>query len=190
MRSSPYSRTAIALHWLITVLIIGNLVGGLLLEGLFDAPDAATRQLGFTVVQLHKSIGLTIMLLSLWRLAIRLRAGFPPLPLHMTGTEKVLARFTHYGFYVLMIAIPLSGWVMVSASPFGFPTQWFGLFEWPHLPIAASKATSETASEAHELLAFAAIALILLHVAGALKHHFFDRDDILARMIPVLRRKI
>ncbi|QMW21465.1 cytochrome b [Sandaracinobacteroides saxicola] len=184
-----YSRWSITLHWLIALIIIGNLAGGLLLESLFNARDPATRQLGFTVVQVHKSMGLTVLVLSLVRLAMRLREGFPQLPGHMTATERFLARVTHYGFYALMIGIPLSGWMMVSASPLNFPTIWFGLFEWPHLPTGTSKVLAERAGAAHQWLAYGAIVLLLLHVAGALKHHFMDRDDVLARMLPFVRRR-
>lgn len=186
---SGYSRASITLHWLIALLLIGNFTGGLLLEGLFNSSVPSERQLGFTLVQMHKSMGLTILVLSLLRLGTRLVAGVPPLPGHMTPLERTLARLTHIGFYAVMILVPLSGWVMVSSSPLGFPTIWFGLFEWPHLPIATSKATSEGASEVHELLAFFGAGLFLLHVAGALKHHFLDRDDVLARMLPHLRRR-
>ncbi len=186
---SPYSRMAITLHWVIALLLIGNLVGGLLLDSFLDSSDPAMKKLGFQIIQLHKSFGLTVLLLTLLRLGIRVGSGFPPLPSHMTGLERLLARLTHYGFYALLLLIPFSGWVMVSASPLGFPTSWFGLFEWPHLPIATSKETSGAASEVHEILAWLAIGLIALHVAGALKHHFFDRDDVLARMIPALRRR-
>ncbi|MCG2841508.1 cytochrome b [Sandaracinobacter sp. RS1-74] len=185
---SSYSRTAITLHWLIALLLIGNFVGGLLMEDLFNAADPATRQLGFTVAQLHKSIGLTILVLSLVRLGVRLVAGAPPLPAHMTPVERLLSKLTHWGFYAVMILVPLSGWVMVSASPLAFPTIWFGLFEWPHLPIASSKETAGAASEAHELMAFFGAFLFFLHVGGALKHHFWDRDDVLARMLPWVRR--
>ena len=148
---SSYSRTAITLHWLIALLLIGNFVGGLLLEDLFNATDPATRKLGFTVVQLHKSFGLTILLLSLLRLGVRLVAGAPPLPDHMTPMERLLSKLTHWGFYAVMILVPLTGWLMVSASPLGFPTVWFGLFEWPNLPVGTSKALSGAAGEAHEV---------------------------------------
>ena len=185
---SAYSRTAIALHWLIALMIVGNFAGGLLMGDLLNSPDPADKQLGFTIVQLHKSMGLTILVLSLARLGVRLAAGAPPLPFHMTSTERLLARLTHWGFYAIMILVPLSGWAMVSASPLGFPTVWFGLFEWPHLPIETSRHLSGTASEVHEILAFAGAGLFVLHVAGALKHHFMDRDDVLARMLPFLRR--
>jgi cytochrome b561 len=186
---SAYSRAAIVLHWVIAAMILGNIVGGLVMGQLLESPDPEMRQIGFVGVQLHKSFGLTVLVLSVVRLVMRLIEGFPPLPAHMTGFERFLARFTHWGFYALMILMPLSGWVMVSASPLGFPTLWFGLFEWPHLPVEQSRVTAERVHNAHELLAFTAIGLILLHVAGALKHHFLDRDDVLARMLPFVRRR-
>lgn len=185
---TSYSRTAIFLHWLIALLLVGNFAGGLLMGDLFDSPDPNARQLGFTIAQLHKSFGLTILALSLFRLGVRLVAGAPPLPDHMTATERFLSKVTHWGFYAIMILVPLSGWLMVSASPLGFPTLWFGLFEWPHLPVGTSSAVSGAASEAHEIMAFLGAGLLLLHVAGALKHHFWDRDDVLARMLPYLRK--
>lgn len=184
-----YSRLSIALHWAIALLIIGNLAGGLLLETLLGSKDAGTRQLGFTAVQLHKSIGLTVLALSAIRLAHRLIEGFPQLPDHMARWERVLARITHYGFYILMFAVPLAGWLMVSASPLNFPTIWFGLFEVPHLPVGTSATLAGQAYEAHEILAFATIGLLALHVAGALKHHLLDRDDVLARILPIAGRR-
>lgn len=188
---SSYSRAAITLHWLIALLLIGNFVGGVFMGDLL-APSATPeqKQLGFKIIQFHKSMGLTILLLSLLRLATRLVSGTPPLPSHMTSVERLLARATHWGFYAVMILVPITGWVMVSASPLGFPTIWFGLFEWPHLPIETSKATSSAASEVHEIIAFAGAGLFLLHVAAALKHHYMDRDDVLTRMLPLVRRRV
>lgn len=187
---SSYSRAAITLHWLIALLLIGNFLGGVFMGDLL-APSATPeqKQLGFKIIQFHKSMGLTILVLSLLRLATRLVSTPPPLPAHMTSTERLLAKATHWAFYAVMILVPLTGWVMVSASPLGFPTLWFGLFEWPHLPIETSKATSDAASEAHEIIAFAGAGLLLLHVAAALKHHYMDRDDVLARMLPMVRRR-
>jgi cytochrome b561 len=186
---SSYSSAAIAFHWLIALLLVGNFIGGLWMGGLLDSPDPATKRLGFTVIQLHKSIGLTVLVLSLLRLLLRLTTDRPPLPDHMTATEQLLAKLTHWGFYAVMILVPFTGWVMVSASPLNFPTLWFGLFEWPHLPIATSKATSGAAGEAHEIIAYLGAGLFVLHVLAALKHHYFDRDDVLARMLPLVRRR-
>jgi cytochrome b561 len=184
---SAYSRAAIALHWIMAVMILGNLGVGFFLEDLFNSDDPAMRDLGFELVQVHKSVGLTVLVLAVARLALRLREGFPPLPAHMTVNERRLARVSHSGFYVLMIGLPLSGWLMASASPLGFPTFWFGLFEWPNLPVPTSEPLTRAFGNAHEVMAWIAVALVLMHVAGALKHHFLDRDDVLARMIPAVR---
>jgi cytochrome b561 len=183
-----YSALSITLHWLIALLILGNLAGGFLASDLLDSTVAEERQAGFRLIQLHKSFGLTVLMLSVLRLGLRLVEGFPPLPAHMTATERLLARVTHRGFYLLMLAIPLAGWVMVSASPLNLPTFWFGLFPWPHLPTGTDAALARAAGGAHEALAIGAILLILLHVAGALKHQLLDRDEVLARMLPFLRR--
>ncbi|MFN3591846.1 MAG: cytochrome b [Thermaurantiacus sp.] len=184
---SPYSRAAIVLHWVMALMILANLGAGFFLEDLFNADDPALRDLGFQLVQLHKSVGLTVLTLAVVRLALRVREGFPPLPAHMTVNERRLARVTHGGFYVLMLGLPMTGWLMSSASPLGFPTFWFGLFQWPNLPVPTSEELSKAFGNAHEVMAWVAVALLVLHVAGALKHHFLDRDDVLARMIPLLR---
>ncbi len=184
---SGYSRIAITLHWLIAIMIIGNFVGGLLMDAWLGSDDPEKRQAGFTIIQLHKSIGLTVLALSLFRLLVRIFTPQPPLPAHMTAIEKFLAKLTHWLFYGLMIMLPLSGWAMVSASPIGLPTYWFGLFEWPKIPVTPSREGAEAAGEAHEIIAWIGVALVVLHVAAALKHHFFDRDDVLARMLPFVR---
>lgn len=175
---SGYSRVAIALHWTIAVLILGNAIGGLLHEAFGPAAEAS-------IMAVHKSIGLTVLVLSLVRLAWRMAHGFPRFPDSTSRWDAIAARATHVAFYVLIIAVPLAGWMMVSAGP--RPLEWFGLFPWPKLPV--SEATAGTAHDAHVLLAFTTIGLVLLHVAGALKHHFVDRDDVLARMLPLVRRR-
>lgn len=185
---SSYSKIAITLHWLIAILIIGNFAGGLLMGELLDSSVPEQRRLGFTIVQLHKSFGLTVLVLTLLRLAVRLFSPPPPLPAHMTAIERLLSKLTHWAFYFLMIMLPVTGWAMVSASPIGLPTIWFGLFEWPHLPVPPSREGAAAASEAHEILAYTGAALVVLHVAAALKHHYFDRDDVLARMLPLVRK--
>lgn len=186
---SAYSRWSIILHWVIALLILGNLAGGLAFDWMLEQPDPAIKQAAFQGIQVHKAAGLTILALSLLRLLNRIREGFPPLPEHMTTTEKLLARVTHYGFYALMIGMPLGGWLMVSASPLNFPTSYFGLFDVPHLPVPQSAAIAGAAGTAHMIGGYTFLVLIALHVAGALKHHFLDRDDVLARMIPWARRR-
>jgi cytochrome b561 len=185
---SRYSKIAIAFHWVIAVLLIVNLVVGLwVLDPLVNSPDPATKRLGFTVIQLHKSVGLTVLVLAIARLAWRLMNPPPPYPDHMTRAEIVLAKLSHWGFYVLMLALPLSGWAMVSTSKIQFPILYFGLFQVPMLPI--SKAWGELLDQSHLILGWITLALIVLHVAAALKHHYLDRDDVLVRMLPWLRRR-
>lgn len=185
---SQYSRAAIWLHWLMALLLVGNFAGGLLLEGFVESADAAKRATGERLLLLHMSSGLLILVLTFVRLALRLGQGVPTLPDHMTATERWLARAIHVGFYALMLLVPLAGWLMVSAGGEMATIRWFGLLDWPLLPVGPSKAVAGAAYEAHELLAFAGAGLLALHVAGALKHHFLDRDEVLARMLPFLRR--
>jgi cytochrome b561 len=182
---SGYSKVAITLHWLIALLIIGNVIGALIFDSLLDSSDPADRARGAAIVGIHKSIGLTVLVLSLFRLAWRLTHGFPRLPEHMAGWEVALARGNHVAFYFMMITVPLAGYVMSSGGP--YPIVYFGLFEVPKLPVG--EALGDFAHEAHEILAFTTVGLVALHVAGALKHHFLDRDDVLARMLPLVRPK-
>lgn len=188
---SRYSTVAVVLHWLIALAVIALLIAGFWMGDAIREPE--TQALAFEVFQLHKSLGLTVLVLTIVRLLWRLSHPAPALPETMPGWQKTAAHATAWAFYGVLLAMPLSGWVIVSTSPFGLPTQWFGLFEWPHiLPLteaANSLQINSAAENVHELLAWGAVGLLFLHVAGALKHHFIDRDDVLARMIPWLPRK-
>lgn len=177
---SRYSRFAIWMHWIIALIIIGNLIGGLTLDLFLDSADPAMKQLGFTIIGLHKSLGLTVILLTLARIAGRLASPPPALPAHMTGIEVMLSRATHLLFYALMLLMPLSGWAMSSTGKTVYPIAWFGLFDVPLLPLP--KSLGGLFHESHELLGWIFIATIALHVAAALKHQIFDRDNLLARM--------
>jgi cytochrome b561 len=174
---SSYSRTAITLHWLIAVLVFGNIVGAVYAEGLPDAERGA-------IMGIHKSVGITVLALTLWRLVLRLKAGFLVLPAHMKRWEIVLARFTHIGFYVLLLVLPLSGWAF-AASP-ERPLVWFDIVPLPDSPLG--KAGRGFFHAVHGPAAFLALVLVVLHVLGALKHHFVDRDDVFSRMLPFLRK--
>lgn len=179
-----YTSVAIALHWLIAAMLVVQIFGGWMME---DLPRAER----FQVIQLHKSAGLTILLLTLVRLGWRLANPPPPLPAGMTGWERMAAGVTHIGFYVLILAIPLSGWVMISTTPYTIATMYWGLFEWPKIPgladLAIRGSLNEGAESAHSALVWGAIVLWALHVGAALKHHFVNRDGVLARMLPFLR---
>jgi cytochrome b561 len=173
MERSRYSTVAIALHWLIGLAIIGNLIGGL-------TNDAFPPDQRAIVMGLHKSMGLLILLLSLARIGWRLANPPPPLPAHMTGGERLAARATHIGFYALMLMLPLSGWALASAGK--RPLEFFWAFLVPKLPVDA--AMRGVFGETHEILGWVMIALLTLHILAVAKHQWFDRDNVLARMLP------
>ncbi len=168
-----YTRIAIALHWTIAILIVTNLTIGLLHDSLLKG-----------ALPLHKSIGMTVLTLSLVRLGWRLGHRPPPLPATVKRWEKGLAHAVHWTFYALMILIPLSGWIFSSASPKRHPLIFFGLFPLPYFPVPQDKAITSVWADRHELMAYLMIVLLLLHFAGALKHRFVDRDRTLDRMLP------
>jgi cytochrome b561 len=195
---SRYSAVAMLLHWVIALGIVVMIPLGWWMAD--NVKDPTKAGLVFKAFQLHKSIGLTILVLSVLRLIWRLTHRLPELPAGMPGWEKAGARASHFLLYAIMLVMPLTGWLYVSAGwnsemniPFPVPTFWFGLFQWPHIPGIAETSNATRASVAgkamavHSLLAWGAIALIALHAAAALKHHYFDKDDVLARMVPLLR---
>lgn len=187
-----YTTVAMALHWLIAVAIIGLIVSGTWMADAIKVKD--TQAIAYDTYQLHKSFGLTVLVLSLARLVWRFAHPAPPLPAHMTKAERFGAAVSHTLFYVLMIGMPLIGWAMVSASPFGLPTIVFGAFEWPHISwidTLDNKEPVEAALKwAHWTGAVMFVALLALHIGAALKHHFFDRDGVLARMVPGLKPRL
>jgi cytochrome b561 len=175
-----YSNVAISLHWAIATLLVVNLLLGLFHES-FGRP--ATAWMMF----FHKAIGITVLGLTLLRLAWRLGRrppGFDPV---LKPWERVLATLTHWGFYLLLLAIPLTGWMLSSSS--NRATNWFGLFEIAPLPVSRSDAAHDLFEEFHELLGYAIIGLILLHVAGALKHHLQGHRHLIGRMAPWVYRR-
>lgn len=183
-----YGAVAVTLHWLIALGIIGMLALG---KYMADLPNSDPSK--FDLIQLHKSFGITILALSLLRVVWRLVNKVPALPAHMPTWERWAANASHVLLYVLIIAIPVTGWMVVSASPLGIPTIWFGQFEVPHLPglqgFADQHAAEDQLKETHELLGNLMIFLLVVHVAAALKHHFWDRDDVLVRMLPFTKVK-
>ena len=183
-----YSAVAIALHWTIAAAIVAQLATGLWMVRAIRF--AGSQALAFHAYQWHKSLGLTILVLSLLRLCWRLANPPPPLPATMTRIQRKAAKTIHGLFYMLMLGSPLLGGLMVSASPLGLPTMVFGLFEWPHIAWLAGLGGGVEAAfkTAHRAMGYALIGLLALHVAAALKHHLIDRDDVLARMLPLVRR--
>lgn len=183
-----YSSVAIVLHWTIAVLILLNLYLALQFDGMRGMAL-------FKAYQLHKSIGLTVLLLSLVRLGWRLTHRPPLLPAPMPRWERTIATFTHWAFYGFMIGIPLTGWVIVSASPTNIPTLLWNKIPWPHLgfvhnlAMPVRKTLEDNMSDVHEILGFTMLALVVLHVGAALKHQFINRDEVLSHMLPFARHK-
>ena len=182
--SRRYAGVAIALHWLIALAIVAQVS----LAWRFDDDRSPT---GFALTQLHKSIGITVLLLSVLRLGWRLANPPPPEPAALKPWEKQLSAAVHWGFYIIMIGMPLTGWIMVSASKTAIPTLLYGALPWPNLPgFAAMPALAKSSwhklgETSHSLLAWGAYGLVLLHVAGALKHQFLERNaPVFARMAP------
>lgn len=163
------------LHWMVAILILVMAYLGLTMGDLPNGPDK------IKTYALHKSIGITILALVALRLLWRLYAGTPrPVPGSPRWQERI-ASLTHAAIYLLLFAIPLSGWVLNSAA--GFPLRWFGLVNLPHI-VGESHDLHELAEEAHELMFWMLALLVVAHAGAAFYHHIFQRDATLARMLP------
>jgi len=161
-------------HWVMALGILGNGVWGLLMVGM--TPSMAK----INVFALHKSIGLTLLALLLLRLAWRMTERAPP-DEPMPRWQRRAAHATHAFLYVLIAAIPLSGWWFNSVT--GKPLQWFKLFNLPAL-AAKNEDIGHLVRDVHEYLFFLLLLVLVAHVGAALKHHVFDRDNVLRRMLP------
>lgn len=174
-----YTRTAVTLHWAAAALIFATFPLGVYMHDLTLSPYK------LRLYSYHKWIGVTIFLLAVLRVAWRSTHRPPPLPATMPNWEKLAANTVHYLLYALIFAVPLSGWLMSSAK--GVQTVWFGVLPLPDL-LAKNKELGDLLKEVHESLNIAMFGLVLAHIGAALKHHFIERDEILARMIPFLGR--
>lgn len=174
--SAVYSNVSIALHWIIALMAVGQIV----LISLHDSAAEGDR----TWIIGHASVGMTILALTLVRLAWRLKEPWKPMPVDTPRWQRGLARATHIGFYLVLLGMPLAGWAAFSA--FGRPIDYFGLFNLPMLPMPQSRDLGGSIMDMHELAAKALYVLIGLHVLGALKHQFIDRDNEVRKMLPVL----
>lgn len=163
------------LHWLIAALVLALLVVGFLMH---DIEDFATR---ITVIQIHKSLGLVVLALLLLRAGWRLIDPPPALPAGMARWERVSAHLGHLALYGLLLVQPLTG--LMSSFASGFPIDLFLVFDIPS-PIDRDKELQRLAGTLHEVFAFAFIAMILIHVAAALRHQFWLRDGLITRMLP------
>ncbi len=180
--NDSYTRPAIALHWLMALMIIGGFAVGLYMTGLKLSPDK------LKLYSWHKWSGITVLALALIRIGWRLSHPAPaPLPGQPLWQLRA-AHYTHLALYVLILAIPLSGWLYSSAS--GYPVVYLGIkaLRLPDL-VAKDKELATALKQLHELLNWTMAALVTVHAAAALKHHLIDRDGTLRRMLPVLRSR-
>ena len=176
-RGHRYSQGVIVFHWTIAALVLINLFIGLFHETLLE---------GIRTIPTHKAIGVTVLVLSIARLAWRLTHRPPGLPNHLREWERAAAKAVHWLFYALLLAMPLTGWLWSSDVTRPRPFSWFGLFDVPLFRVGHDLA--RTLHDAHETLGLAMTGLVLLHIAAALRHHFVLRDQALARMLPQPRR--
>ena len=179
-----YGAIAMTLHWLIAAAIITNVIVVL------AAPEDRSPE-RIAMMSFHMALGLTVLVLSILRLVWRWINPVPPPPLGLAPWMRIAGSATHHLLYGLMIAIPLAGWLMVSANH--FTPSWFGLFAWPALPgfggldKAASHQWHETFETIHVVLGWAMIVLIPAHIGAGLYHHLVRQDNVLLRMLPGTR---
>jgi cytochrome b561 len=170
-----YTATAIGLHWLMAAMLVMLVCVGVYMHGLPLSPWK------LRVFSWHKWAGVTAFLLVIVRLVWRSRHRPPELPAAMSPAARLIARAAHGAIYLLLFAIPLSGWLMSSAK--GFPTVYLGVLPIPDL-VAKNKELGEALLHVHQLLNVLLAGLVAGHSAAALKHHFIDRDDVFTRMLP------
>ena len=177
MTDARYTKTAIALHWLAAALIVCGFTLGL---SMVDLPFSRQKLVAYIW---HKSIGITVFLLTCVRLAWRLTHPPPPSP-PMVDWQRRAAGISHVALYALLLVIPLSGWVYSSST--GVQVVYLGLIPLPDL-VPKDKALAAVLRACHVTLNFTLLALVCVHAAAALKHHFVDRDTVLWRMLPAAR---
>ena len=172
--TDTYGTIAKFLHWAIALLVVLMLIGGVLFNYM---PKGDFRSF---LVQMHKSTGVTILILMVLRLLWRWINPYPTLPSAMNLPEKMSARAVHLLFYILLIAMPLTGMIMTMAA--GYPVPFWGIttLHWSFIP--AQKSLSHLMFNWHSYLAWTIGILIALHTIAALKHHFIDKDNVLKRM--------
>lgn len=175
-----YTRTAIALHWLIALGIFCALPLGMVMTELKLSPTK------LQLYSYHKWLGISILGLVLLRILWRATHTPPPLVAGMARWQRVAAQGAHHALYALMVAAPLSGWLMSSAL--GVSVVWFGVWPLPDL-IGKNKELGEALKTVHAALDYTLLAVVVVHMLGALKHHLIDRDETLTRMLPFLSRR-
>jgi cytochrome b561 len=173
-----YDAITITLHWLIAVLILGQIALGFTMARLPIDPG-----LQFALFQWHKSFGMLALALAAIRLVHSLIWVRSTPATGVTRLEYGIARAVHYLLILLAVAIPIAGWMIASVSPLEIPTFVFNLFIMPHLPVEKSDAAETFWTSVHTYLAYTLLVLVLIHSAAALYHHYRRRDEVLTRML-------
>ena len=175
-----YNGVAQALHWATAALVVTQFTLAYLASGL---PPGMQRLI---LMARHKSVGMTILMLVGVRLAWRLLNPPPPLPDTVRYMERRLAHYSHLGFYVLLFAMPLSGWLMSSAK--NYSVSWFNLLTWPDL-IGQNDIAFAWLRGLHDTMSFVLLALAIVHVVAAFRHQFWLKDDVLLGMLPFGKKR-
>ena len=175
MPTNRYSLGAMILHWAIAIAVIVN-------WQLAGAAEHVPPSQHLTLMGLHMATGMLILLLTLVRLIWRWTHKHPPLGSHLARWEVILARTVHYIFYTLLVGLPLLAWVGVSMQRHA--VDFYGLFNFPILPTPDAPHQGHFLTDIHGTLANIMLWLVVLHVLGALKHQFWDKDGDLYRMLP------
>ena len=172
---------SLGLHWLTAAMVLGLVVVGLLMQ---ELPNSLTK---FQIYALHKSFGITVLALTVLRLLWRMFAGTPPPVPGMPRWQRLAAAASHGALYLILLAMPVSGWLYHSASG-AVPRQleWFKLFPLPSLS-ERDAAVADFAIAMHEWLFVALAVIVTVHALAALKHHYVDRDRTLVRMLPLMK---
>jgi len=169
-----YTKVAIWLHWIIALSVLANIGLAMLTE---DMPRETHR----AAMGIHKALGIAVLALSVVLILWRLGHKPPPPPAGTPGWQKPVSKVVHLLFYVLLILLPLSGWVWMSAAD--RPIDFFGMFAVPVI-VAPDKGLADVMHDRHEVLGLAMLGLAALHILAALKHQFFDRTGLIGRMNP------
>ncbi len=180
MRSLAYTPTAIGLHWLMALLVFVTFPVGVIMYEMVLSPDKL-RMLSY-----HKWLGVTVFILLVVRLVWRATHKPQPMIAAASQWQRFAAQGVHVLLYVLLFAIPLSGWLMSSAK--GFQTVYLGVLPLPDL-LSKDKLLGDALSTLHQVLNITLLILVIIHIAAALLHHFVDRDGTLARMFPFIGRR-
>lgn len=168
-----YNTVSRIFHWSVALLILGLLIVGFFMEGMNPEP------LKFKIYGWHKALGMVVIGLGVARIIWKHASQSPNSLSTHKKWEKMLSKTIHIVLYILIIAMPLSGWIMSSAG--GYPVSFFGLFEFPNI-VEKNKELGRIANQVHGILAYALVGCVGLHVVGAIKHHVIDKDVTLNRM--------